>query len=225
VLHVDSPATESASGATWRWVRGLHYAYFGGFPLRLLFFVLALATAATILTGNWVWLSRREARRESPGNIVLSGLTVGVGAGTLVATAVLFLLSRLLPFGVQGRGRAEEIVFISVLGFSVVWACVVENRRALWWQGLGLAGVLLLPVPWLAARWSPAGLFGSGPSVPAVVGVDMAILLCALLLCGVAFALRRAFVRTANAPVTEPSGEEDVAERSVVLASAGARDA
>jgi len=224
VLKVDSPATESASGATWRWVRGLHYAYFGGRPLRFLFFALALATCATILTGNWVWLARREARRESPGNVVLAGLTVGVGAGTLVATAVLFLVSRLLPLDFQGRGRTEEIVFVSVLGFCVIWACVVENRRALWWQGLGLAGVLLLPVPLLAARWSPAGLFGPGPTNPAVVGVDIAILVVGLVLCGAAFALRRALVQAAGAAPAEPD-EEDVVERSSALASAGGRNA
>lgn len=225
VLHVDSPATETASGATWRWVRGLHYAYFGGLPLRFLFFVLALATCATILTGNWVWLARRESRRENPGNILLSGLTVGVGAGTLVATAVLFLVSRLLPFDVQGRGQAEEIAFISVFVFCVIWACVVENRRALWWQGLGLAGILLLPVPLLAARWSPAGLFGASPGIPVVVGVDLAILLVALVLCGAAFALRRASVRATSVAAPSESDENDVAERSVALASAGGRDA
>lgn len=190
-LHVDSPAAETALGATWRWVRGLHYAYFGGLPLRFLFFALALATAATILTGNWVWLARRESRRESPGNLLLAGLTVGVGAGTLVATAALFLTSRLLPFDLRDRGSAEEIVFLSVFVFCAAWACMVEDCRALWWQGVGLAGVLLLPVPALAARWSEAGLFGSGPRIPAVAGVDVALLVTALSLCGIAVALRR----------------------------------
>jgi uncharacterized iron-regulated membrane protein len=224
VLHVDSPASETATSATWQWVRGLHYAHFGGLPLRLLFFVLALATCATILTGNWVWLARREARRESPGNRWLAGLTAGVGGGTVVATAVLFLVSRLLPFDFPDRGRTEEIVFVGVFVLCLVWACSVENRRALWWQGLGLAGVLLAPVPLLAARWSPAGLFGSGPSIPAVVGVDVAILSVAFALCGAAVALRRAAARATSAAGPAESDASDIAEQSGVLARAGGHD-
>jgi hypothetical protein len=63
-----------------------------------------------------------------------------VSGGTVVATAALFLVSRLLPFDLPDRGQTEEIVFVSVFVFCVVWACAVENRRALWWQALGLAG-------------------------------------------------------------------------------------
>jgi hypothetical protein len=220
VLHVDSPAAETALGATFRWVRGLHYAYFGGLPLRCLFFVLALATAATILTGNWVWLARRESRRESPGNLLLAGLTVGVGAGTLVAIAALFLTSRLLPFDLRDRGWAEEIVFVSVFVFCAAWACMVEDRRALWWQGVGLAGLLLLPVPVLATRWSEAGLFGSGPRIRAVTGVDVALLVTALALCGIAMVLRRSAKQPAEARTTEAEVNEETG-RAVALVSAG----
>lgn len=221
VLHVDSPVSETEAGAAWRWVRGLHYAYFGGLPLRFLFFALAVATAATILTGNWVRLARRQSRQESPGDVLLDGLTTGAGAGTLVATAALFLASRLLPFDARERGATEEIVFVSVLVFSVVWACVVEDRRALWWQGVGLAGVLLLPVPLLAARWSAAGLFGGGPSIPAVVGVDVALLMTALALCGVAVVLRRGTKQPAKTRGVGAVERERPSERVVALAPAG----
>lgn len=211
LLQLSSPSTESSTGATRRWLLGLHYAYFGGLAARFLFFALGLATCVTILTGNWIWLARRESRRErrSPGNLLLAGLTVGVGAGTLVATAALFLTSRLLPFDVRDRGSVEEVVFLSVLVFCIVWACMVENRGALWWQGVGLAGVLLLPVPILAARWSDAGLFGAGPRIGAVVGVDVALLVSSLALIATALALRSLSIRE------RPSNVEAGAEPAV----------
>jgi uncharacterized iron-regulated membrane protein len=65
IRRVDLPETETTSGAARRWIHGLHFARFGGLPLRFLYLVRALATCATILTGNWVWLARRESRRPS----------------------------------------------------------------------------------------------------------------------------------------------------------------
>ncbi len=191
VLYLDTPSTEGARGAVTRWISGLHLARFGGVTLRVLFFMLAMGTCATILTGNWIWLARRQARQEALGNRILARLTAGIGAGTLVAIAALFLASRALPLELLGRTRAEELTFFVVLGLCVAWALAARDDKRLWSWQLGLAGLLLLPVPALAARWSGAGLFGSGQKLGAVVAVDVALLLFALLLCASAWVLRR----------------------------------
>ncbi|WP_437967002.1 PepSY-associated TM helix domain-containing protein [Sorangium sp. So ce260] len=197
VLSADVPGAEGARSSVLRWIYGLHFADFGGVTLRVLFFVLSLATCATILTGNWIWLARREARRESLGNRLLARLTVGFGAGTLVAIAALFLASRALPLDWAGRTAAEELTFLAALGLCVAWALAARDAASLWWRQIGLAGLLLLPVPALAARWSGAGLFGAGPRLGAVVAVDVALLLSAAALCASAWALRRAASRHA----------------------------
>jgi hypothetical protein len=225
VLHVQSPSGDGASGGARRWINGLHYATFGGLSLRLLFFVLALATCATILTGNWVWLARRDARSRSAGNRVLARLTAGVGAGTIVAVAALFLVSRLLPFDLAGRGTIEEFLFVGALVACIVWALAVRNEHHVWRQQLGLAGALFLAVPPLAARWSSAGLFGAGPRVAAVTGVDVAILLTAYALCGTAFALRRAARQVKQTAALAEVDSSDVSQRPGALASAGGSDA
>src|SRR6185295_13572050 len=116
-----------AAGSAKGWIYGLHFAHFGGLTLRLLGFVLALGAGATLLTGNWIWLSRRAARGEGVGNRLLQRLTAGVGAGTLVAVSTLFLVSRALPLALPGRGRAEELVFVGALCACVLWAGV--SRR------------------------------------------------------------------------------------------------
>ncbi|WP_437569884.1 PepSY-associated TM helix domain-containing protein [Sorangium sp. So ce542] len=195
VLSADVPGAEGGRSGVLRWIYGLHLADFGGVTLRVLFFVLALATCATILTGNWIWLARREARQESVGNRVLARLTVGFGAGTLVAIAALFLASRALPLDWPGRMAAEELTFLGTLGLCVAWALAARDGASLWWRQLGLAGALLLPVPALAARWSGAGLFGAGPKLAAVVAVDVSLLVAAAALCASAWALRRAAPR------------------------------
>jgi uncharacterized iron-regulated membrane protein len=195
VLHLAPPRNEGATAATQRWILGLHFASFGGLVLRLLFFVLGLATCVTILTGNWIWLARRETDRASAGNRLLSRLTTGFGVGVPVATATLFLASRLLPLAWSARGRAEELIFILVLAFCIAWALAVRDAAAVWWQGLAAAGVALLPVPLLATRWSEVGLFGSGLQHGSVVGVDIALLLASLSLLAGGAGLRVGWLR------------------------------
>jgi uncharacterized iron-regulated membrane protein len=222
VVDGGAPHGEAASAATRRWIQGLHYAHFGGTALRFVFFGLALATCATILTGNWVWLARRAVRRSSSGHRVLARLTAGVGAGTFVAVAALFLASRLLALDLPLRGTVEELVFVTVLVACSVWALVANDERTIFWQQLGIAGVLLTPVPFLAARWSTAGLFGAGPRLAPVVGVDVALLVTSAALCTTALALRRAARAAPTAAVqTNPSA---VKPRDA-LAVAGGPDA
>ncbi|WP_437755177.1 PepSY-associated TM helix domain-containing protein [Sorangium sp. So ce1389] len=200
VLSLDAPGAPGARSSALRWIYGLHFADFGGVTLRILFFVLALATCATILTGNAIWLARREARRESAGNRLLARLTVGFGAGTVVAIAALFLASRALPLDWAGRMAAEELTFAAALGLCIAWALAARDGGRLWSQQIGLAGLLLLPVPALAARSSSAGLFGAGPKLGTVVAVDVALLLTAAALCASSWALRRAALRHAAPP-------------------------
>lgn len=195
VLHLDSPRNDGTRGKVTRWIYGLHFAHFGGITLRVLFFVLALGTCATILTGNWIWLARREGRREGLGNRILARLTAGFGSGTLVAIAALFLVSRVIPLNLLGRTKAEELTFFVTLGLCIAWALAARDGKSLWWRQLGLAGLLLLPVPVLAARWSDAGLFGAGQKLGAVVAIDVALLLVAAALCASAWALRRVALR------------------------------
>jgi uncharacterized iron-regulated membrane protein len=175
---VERVKTDDADGGgrLRRWIYGLHFVHFGGVTARSLFFVLGIGACVTILSGNWIWLARREEKRSSTGNRILSRLTAGVGAGSLVAVAGLFLASRCLPLDIAGRGTIEELVFLGLLSGFVVWALAVRDERGLYRKGMGIAGAMLVPVPLLAARWSPAGLFGSGPRIPEVLGVDLALL-------------------------------------------------
>jgi uncharacterized iron-regulated membrane protein len=73
-----------------RWVVGLHYALYGGLATKILYALLAAATCLTILSGNWIWLLRREARAASAGNRLLAKLTIGIGGGILLGGAALF---------------------------------------------------------------------------------------------------------------------------------------
>ena len=181
VLGVESPATESPGQAAKRWLYGLHFAQYGGVFVRAVLAFLALGTCAVLLTGNWIWLARREASRDGLGNRLLARLTVGTGAGAFVAVGALFLVSRLFPLDWAPRKSAEELTFVAVLAACIAWALAARRGANLWWQQIGLAGLLLFLSPLLAARWSSAGLFGSRAArIPAVLGTDLALLVAGI---------------------------------------------
>lgn len=190
-----------------RWVMGLHFAQFGGLPVRVSLLLLTLASCLAILSGNWLWLSRRSAspRRK------LSRLTVGVGAGAWVAFGALLFASRALPLTLAKRGTVEELLFLGALVACMVWAGVVRDERTLWWRQLAVAAGLWLAVPFLAAVHSTAGLFGAGPRDATVVGVDVTLLLCGVGLAVTSWAFRPTSSRARPAPLAArdplPAGE------------------
>jgi uncharacterized iron-regulated membrane protein len=111
LLSARGPAETGVYQRFESWFFGLHYASFGGYGVKLLYALLAFGSCAVIATGNLVWLERRDLRRAQRGNRILTGLTAGVCAGLVLATAGAFLGSRLLPAELPNRAIAEQWVF------------------------------------------------------------------------------------------------------------------
>lgn len=209
---------DTAADAARRWVRGLHEAKLGGFGTRVLLFLLTLAGCATILSGNALWLVRREDEAPSPSHRILAKLTAGVGAGLWVAIGVMLVASRLLPWELEGRGRLEEALFGLALLGCIGWALLARSHAQTWWRQLAVAAALFALTPLLAALHSSAGLFGAlhvpaagappslGPTAE-VIGVDVALWLLAALFAGCAWWLRGVARRLdlAKAPLVTPS--------------------
>lgn len=99
----------------------LHFAEFGGLALKILFFLLALASSAVILTGNFTWLEVRR-NQDRAINTILARLTVGVATGLAPATALLFLAGRWRPDGVADADGWVDLLFFGGWGLCVLYA-------------------------------------------------------------------------------------------------------
>ena len=98
IVMSRAPDTTPPMAATAAAFGVLHFARFGGQALKALFFVLALAAAAVMPTGNILWIEVRRPRdpRATPWlHRLLARLTSGVGFGLLAAVPAAFLVSRL----------------------------------------------------------------------------------------------------------------------------------
>jgi uncharacterized iron-regulated membrane protein len=152
VLVQNDPAAGSALGGTTAALVNLHYARMGPGTgvAKLLYFWLALATSAVILTGNILWVLVRRPRdpRATPRlHRILARLTVGVGCGLVAAIPVLFLMTALLPKSLPSLVMWENAALFGTWATLVAAAFAGPTPTgAARWQLL-LAGVLSLAVP------------------------------------------------------------------------------
>jgi uncharacterized iron-regulated membrane protein len=128
----------------------LHFARFGGQALKALFFVLALAASAVILTGNVLWIEVRRPRdpRATPWvHRLLARLTSGVGIGLLAAVPAAFIVTRMIaidrPERMAIEGQAFFLTWALLALGALAWPSALATARLL----LALSGVLSIAVP------------------------------------------------------------------------------
>jgi uncharacterized iron-regulated membrane protein len=181
----------SAYGTATRVLYGLHFARYGGMYIRVLYTLLALAGCLTMLTGNWVWLTRREKTRAHPGNRLLRRLTIGFGAGLCVATASVLVANRVLPRELHDRADTEKWIFAAVFVAALVWA-LAAREVTLWWRQLGLTGALCVATPIAGVIATRGAVWrGGSPVLATVASVDGMILAIGVGLLALARFLRR----------------------------------
>ncbi|MEM0964073.1 MAG: PepSY-associated TM helix domain-containing protein [Bacteroidota bacterium] len=168
LLVANDPTIGTPLGGTTAAITNLHYARLGEATTlaKVLYFLLALATAAVILTGNvlWVLVRRPKDPRATPKlHRFLARLTVGIGCGLVLAVPVAFLTTALFPAEAEGLKTWENVALFGT--WAVMIAAAYVGPSPVWsarWMILA-AGVLSLLAPiasgvatgvWL---WTAAG--------------------------------------------------------------------
>ncbi len=203
-------ATPGPSVVFERVLSDLHFARYGGLLLKVLYALLALAACAVVITGNVIWLERRDPQRERVGNRILERLTVGVPAGIVLASAVYFAMNRALPWGLAHRADWE---FGSFLG---VWAVAVGAALLPLWstRQLGVAmgagaTALLVGVVTADIAWVDANLFTAmRRGLPAVFVTEALLVALALFCGGAAWGMSR----PARKPADDPGAQSNPVE-------------
>ncbi len=120
-----------------------HFARYGGRSVRVIHAILALACAIVVITGNVVWVTRRDPNRTRLAHRLIEATTVGVCCGLVLASAFYAAANRLgMPYerGVfYGTWLAAASVVVMVRpsarasiawllgGAAVLFACVVAS--------------------------------------------------------------------------------------------------
>jgi uncharacterized iron-regulated membrane protein len=147
----------------------LHYARAGGLLAKALYALFALAACGVIVSGNLLWLERRDPARIRASSRALERSLLGVCLGLVLASASYFLANRTLPVSVPRRSDVELAMFFAawLLGAALPFVCrSPRSAAAALCGGAGLcfgAALLVDVVRWPAQL--TAALAGGSPEM------------------------------------------------------------
>ena len=158
----------------------LHFSNFAGLDIRILYFILALAISAMIVTGNMLWINKRSAQRQSSARsiAIVTAMTIGGCGGIIVATAVGFLCERLLPTALIGRGEWLVGCFVTSLLAVMLYSLKVSDiKRHISQLLLLTSGILVITVvaDWLLFSEQILALWQGG--YHGVIGIQVGMML------------------------------------------------
>ena len=187
---VQAPPPSRASQLTQRVMAGLHFAQFGSYPMRWLYFICGLVSCAMIATGLVLYTVKQRKQAKSSRRFlhIVERINVATVSGLSLACIAMLWGNRLLPEVLVGRSGWEVRVFFTVWLASLAHAALRPVMRA-WREQLAATALLCIGLPLLDLA---TGLSSDGIRL----GVDVTVLALGLLL---AWAMRK-IPETAAAP-------------------------
>ena len=103
-------------------LRKLHYANYSSTSLKILYLFLALSVCGLIVTGNFLWIEKREKLR-SHGTLSITlarYVTMLCSAGVIFATSIGFFSERFMPVDLDNRVEMFRQIFWASLAITAI---------------------------------------------------------------------------------------------------------
>jgi hypothetical protein len=129
---------------------GLHFAQFGGYSMRWLYFICGLVSSAMIASGLVLYTVKRRRQPAAQGVWLrqVEWLNLACVGGLMLACVALLWANRLLPADLAEREGWELRVFFGAWLAALLHARLRAPLRG-WLEQLAASAVLLLGVPLL----------------------------------------------------------------------------
>lgn len=193
LIKRSNPA-DNPVGATYFTLSSLHFGDFGGVSLQFVYFIIGLGCCYLILTGNLIWLEKRQGSKQQSarGLHIVRAMTIALSCGTLLAVALSFLGARFLP-AAYARTDLLPWLFLAGIMLSLVHALFVTQARRTMVLQLCISALLFALCPLYDGIWALLGHPPLGPHLNDVWLVNLVLVMVALFCLRVA---RQHHVRT-----------------------------
>ncbi|MBE0364578.1 hypothetical protein PULV_a2298 [Pseudoalteromonas ulvae UL12] len=154
--------SQSATAGTYDVLSTLHTAEFGSNIMKFVYFILGLGCCYLILTGNLIWITKREQQRQQSqrGLQFVKAMTLALSSGTLIAVASCFIAARFAPQS-WSQVSLQPSLFGIMIALCLIHGWFSKPARNAMMQQLSLAGLLFIINPiydlvqWLSGHVTP----------------------------------------------------------------------
>ncbi|MDK1289361.1 PepSY-associated TM helix domain-containing protein [Pseudoalteromonas umbrosa] len=125
-------------------IASLHFGDFAGYGMRIAFFILGLATAYVIITGNLMWISKRaKQKKQSKRSLTfVTRLTSGAFIGCMAAIALGAVATKVIPLDLAGRMTSIQAIVYMSFFISIVASLSIKQQPMFCHYTLKLSGLL-----------------------------------------------------------------------------------
>lgn len=120
--HVDPRAPSSYADVAQNLIYILHFGNYGGYALKILYFLLGISGCVVIISGVLIWLVARDKKnipeKKRKFNFWLTNIYLGICLSMFPVTAAAFIAVKLNPDG--GMGYIYKFYFYSWLVASIL---------------------------------------------------------------------------------------------------------
>ncbi|WP_103071819.1 PepSY-associated TM helix domain-containing protein [Aquimarina sediminis] len=133
-------------------VRKLHFAQFGGYFVKAVYFLLSLITCFVILSGVMIWLEARNNKmyqKKKRFNSYLGSIYLGASMGLFPAISFFFCITKAFPVEMENRFEILSNTFYIFWLSYIVYAAISKDYHKINKHALILAGVMGVMIPFL----------------------------------------------------------------------------
>ncbi|MEM7550983.1 MAG: PepSY-associated TM helix domain-containing protein [Bacteroidota bacterium] len=148
--HKEASASPAYSVAVVEFIHKIHFADYGNYFVKLLYFLMALMTCFMITSGVMIWLKACDKKiyeHKKTFNTYVGASYLGLSMGLYQALALMFVLVKAVPSGFYEPFTVVAWFFGAAWLAYTIYAAVIKNYSKITRHALLLAGLIGILVP------------------------------------------------------------------------------
>ncbi|MEM8887938.1 MAG: PepSY-associated TM helix domain-containing protein [Bacteroidota bacterium] len=142
----------------------LHFAQYGGYLIKAIYFIMALITCYVIMSGVMIWLTARDKKmyeHKAKFNRNVGAIYTGASLGLFPAIALFFCMVKIFPLEMADRYDYMTTIFFSFWLAYIIYGYFVKSTYTINKHALYLAGGMGILIPILNGMQSGLWLWKS----------------------------------------------------------------